>query len=157
MNGWGWLPGRNLGIWRCGAAWLRPVAAAAPYLTVGLLLLMMHFVGGALTSFKGVLFDLPDGGVVDGESADMVALMMPVPHETMVFFDDTRYLLGDAASMRSLREALAESAGRSRRKSLLVLADRRIPAGGVLELVAAARKSGIRKVLVAGKGEGGGE
>ena len=62
---WKWTPERTLGIWRHGAAWTRPVTAAIPYLTVMLLLLMLHFVGGTLTSAKGVLFDLPDAGLAE--------------------------------------------------------------------------------------------
>ena len=40
MTDWRWRPERTMGIWRHGAGWLRPFVAAAPYVTVGLLLLM---------------------------------------------------------------------------------------------------------------------
>ena len=68
----------------------------------------------------------------------MVALVMPVQRETMVIFDDVRYLLGDAVSMRSFAENLAESAGRYSGKSLLILSDRRVSAGHLMEVVSAA-------------------
>ena len=114
MSQWGWTPARSLGIWRYGAGWSRPIAAAIPYLTVCLLLIMMHMVGGTMTSCRGVLFDLPGGVQSDGAASELVALVMPVQHETMIVFDDARYLLGDAASMRSFGEDLsaALSAGR---------------------------------------------
>ena len=156
MSQWGWTPARNLGVWRYGAGWIRPVAAAIPYLTVGLLLLMMQMIGGTLTAYKGVLFDLPDGDFTDGDSQGMVALVMPVQRETMVVFDDVRYLLGDAMSMRSFAESLADSTERREGKSLLILADRRVSTGHLMEVVSAAKRSGVSRVLLAGK-RGGGE
>ena len=157
MSQWGWTPSRNLGIWRYGAGWSRPIAAAIPYLTVVLLLLMMHMVGGTMTSYRGVLFDLPNGDRADGESSEMVALVMPVQHETMVVFDDGRYLLGDAASMRSFGEDLASCSARRTGKTLLILADRRVSTGHLMEVVSAAKRSGVERILLAGKREGVGE
>ena len=154
MSQWGWTPSRNLGIWRYGAGWSRPIAAATPYLTVILLLLMMHLVGGTMTSYRGMLFDLPEGDRADGEVSGLVALVMPVQHETMVVFDDARYLLGDAASMRSFAEDLADSSERRAGKSLLILADRRVSTGQLMEVVSAAKRSGVSKVLLASKQEG---
>ena len=156
MSQWGWTPERNLGVWRYGAGWIRPVAAAIPYLTVGLLLLMMQMIGGTLTAYRGVLFDLPDGDFTDGDSQGLVALVMPVQRETMVVFDDVRYLLVDAVSMRSFAESIADSTGRREGKSLLILADRRVSTGHLMEVVSAAKRSGVSKVLLAGK-RGGGE
>ena len=153
MSQWGWTPARNLGIWRYGAGWSRPIAAAIPYLTVCLLLIMMHMVGGTMTSCRGVLFDLPDGAQSDGEASELVALVMPVQHETMIVFDDARYLLGDAASMRSFGEDLSGSVERRAGKSLLILADRRVSTGHLMEVVSAAKRSGVGKVLLAGKRE----
>ena len=74
----------------------------------------------------------------------------------MVVFDDVRYLLGDAVSMRSFAESLADSTERREGKSLLILADRRVSTGHLMEVVSAAKRSGVSKVLLAGK-RGGGE
>ena len=153
MSQWGWTPARNLGIWRYGAGWSRPIAAAIPYLTVCLLLIMMHMVGGTMTSCRGVLFDLPEGVQSDGEASELVALVMPVQHETMIVFDDARYLLGDAASLRSFVEDLSGSAERRAGKSLLILADSRVSTGHLMEVVSAAKRSGVGKILLAGKRE----
>ena len=157
MSQWGWTPARKLGVWRYGAGWIRPVAAAVPYLTILLLLMMMHMVGGTLTAYKGVLFDLPDGTFPEGDDSGLVALVMPVQRETMVIFDDARYLLGDAASMRSFAENLAESAGRNSGKSLLILSDRRVSTGHLMEVVSAAKRGGVGKILLAGKRGGADE
>ena len=157
MSQWGWTPARNLGIWRYGAGWSRPIAAAIPCLTICLLLIMMHMVAGTMTSYRGVLFELPDGVPSDGEASELVALVMPVQHETMIVFDDARYLLGDAASMRSFAEDLSGGAERRAGKTLLILADKRVSTGHLMEVVSAAKRSGVAKVLLADKQEGNAE
>ena len=60
MSPWKWTPERTQGIWRHGPAWMKPLAAAVPWLTVLLLLLMLHMVGGTFVTNRGALFDLPD-------------------------------------------------------------------------------------------------
>jgi len=160
MSPWGWTPGRSVGIWRHGAAWLRPFAAAVPYLTVGLLLLHLRFVSGTLATAEGTLFDLPAAAPTDAVSAESpVALMMTMPRETLVFFDDTRYLTGDDASMRALGEQLSERFSRLGEKTLLVLADRRVPCGEMMRLAALAKANGVGRILFADRrtGSGGGE
>lgn len=150
---WKWTPERTLGIWRHGAPWLRPIVAAAPYITVVLLLLMMHVAGSAMTAAKGVLFDLPDAGLADGAATRLVALMLPRDHDTLVFFDDSRYVLGDETSLRTLGENLSARAERTKDKTLLVLADRRISGGDLMKFAAVARRNGVARILFAGKSE----
>ena len=157
MSPWGWTPERSPGIWRHGPAWLRPAAAATPYLTVGLLLLTLRFVSGTLAATEGTLFDLPAAEPTDAIDESPVALMMPMPRETLVFFDDTRYLMGDAASMRALGEQLANRFSQGTRKSLLVLADRRVAGGEMMRLASLAKASGVERILFAEKKTGGGE
>ena len=156
MSQWDWSPARDLGIWRYGAGWFRPFAAAVPYLTIVILLLMMQMVGGTLTASRGVLFDLPDGELGDGTTSELVALVMPVRHDTMVVFDDARYLLDDSASMRSFSKDVAESEFRED-KALLILADRRVSTDHLMKVVSAAKRGGVNKILLAGKREGSGE
>ena len=151
MSPWGWRPERTLGIWRYGSEWAKQVVAAVPYLTVLLLLFMLYFVSGTLVSARGVLFDLPDAGLGEGEKASQVVLVMPMAHETLVFFDDSRYLLGDPSSMRAFGENLADSLSRSEEKTLLVLADRRVTGGDLMRLTALTKKCGVTKVLMAEK------
>jgi len=148
---WGWTPSRTQGVWNHGATWLRPVSAAAPYITVLLLVLMLHLVGGTIASAKGFLFDLPAAGSADGAATELVALLLPREHETLAFFDDSRYILGDESSFRSLGENIAARAEKSPSKTLLVLADRRVPGGDLMKLADVARRSGIAKILFAGK------
>ena len=140
-----------MGIWRHGAGWLRPFVAAAPYVTVGLLLLMLYMVGGTLTAEKGLLFDLPEGEAGEGAQTDLVALVMPLRRETVVFFDDSRYVLGDAASLRSFGEQLEDRIAGRESKALLVLADRRVTGGELMALASVARQSGAARILFAAK------
>lgn len=157
MSPWGWSPERSLGIWRHGSVWLRPIAAALPYLTVGLLLLHLRFVSGALTTVEGTLFDLPDDAPTDAVPAESpVALMMPMPRETLVFFDDTRYLMGEETSRRALGEQLANRFARRAEKTLLVLADRRVAGGELMRLAALAKANGVARILFADKRTGTG-
>ena len=142
---------RTQGLWSHGATWLRPVSAAAPYLTVLLLVLMMHIAGGALASAKGLLFDLPETGRHDGAATELVALVLPHRHETLAFFDDARYILDDESSFSALCENMTARAEKSHSGTLLVLADRRVPVGELMKLADAARRGGISKVLFAGK------
>ena len=151
MNSWQWSSARDDGIWRHGAPWARPLFAAVPWLTLLVLCMLFWMVGGTLTSSKGVLFDLPAAGLGDGEATDMVALVMPVERETMVFFDDSRFMLGDASSAQAFAEQLAERSSRTGRKTLLVLADRRVVGGDLMKFAAIARKSGVDRVLFAEK------
>ena len=151
MINWGWRPERTVGIWRHGAGWLRPFVASAPYLTILLLLLMFHLIGGTMTAAKGLLFELPSGSLSDGEVTDLVATVLPLRHEILVFFDDSRYVLGDAASVTAFGERLAERTARSESRTLLVMADRRVAAGELMQLADVAKRSGVEKVLFAEK------
>ena len=151
MSAWGWRPQHTMGIWRHGAGWMRPFVAAAPWLTVITLLLMLFFAAGTLTSAKGVLFDLPGPGLAEGEATDLVALVMPRSHETLVFFDDARYVFDDPASVATFGDQLAERIAQRRAKTLLVLADRRVPGGALMDIASVAKKSGAERILFAEK------
>lgn len=151
MSPWGWTPDKNQGIWRHGAGWMRPFAAAVPWITLLVLLLMLHVAAETLTAARGTLFDLPDSGLGDGEATGLVALAIPHASETLVFFDDSRYVLDDSSSMSSFVEHLSERVVRSESKTLLVLADRRIHGGDLMDIAALAKKGGAAKVLFAQK------
>ena len=153
MSPWGWNPGRDEGIWRHGAPWAKPLFVVAPWVTLLVLTMLFWMIGGTLTTAKGVLFDLPGPGLGDGEATDMVALVMPVARETMVFFDDSRFMLGDTSSAQALSEQLTERSSRTGGKTLLVLADRRVVGGDLMQFAAIARRSGIKRVLFAEKSQ----
>ena len=154
---WGWLPPSDEGIWRYGAAWMRPFAASAPWLTLALLVALMALVGDRFVAAPGVTFDLPVSSVREADAAGLVALVLPLAREsgggeeTFVFFDDGRFTLADPASAASFRRGLAERAAADLTGSLLLLADRRVPAGDLMNLVGLARAAGVKRVQIAEK------
>ena len=156
---WGWRAERTEGIWKHGCRWARPFTAAAPWVTLALLLAMFALMQGRLTAAPGVVFDLPDP--VDGASRTPGLAVVVVPvvredsahRETFAFFDDARYALSDAASVDALRERLGERAAADATGSLLLLADARVPAGQLMRLMSIAREAGVVHVQVAEKRE----
>jgi len=156
---WGWRPAQAEGIWRHGARWTKPLFAAVPWITLALLLVMFGLLGDTLTAAPGVVFDLP--APVGRQATVPGATMLVLPSAntgesggTLVFFDDARYVLGDRQSVALLREQLlARVQEDSARATLLVLADRRVAAGDLLQLVGIARESGIRHVQIAERRE----
>ncbi len=161
MTRWGWSEARAAKN-TVRIAWLRPFATAVPWITVGLLLLMFHLMGGTFTSAEGILFDLPDNGLSEGEETKLVALVMPMTREstrreTLVFFDDARYTLGDDASEAVFSEQLSERATKTGDRALLVLADRRVAGGELMRLAALAKKGGIQRLLFAERKDRGRE
>jgi len=151
MSPWGWCPERTQGIWRHGPLWFRQLAALSPWATALVCMMLMYVVGDSLTAARGVLFDLPDASPDEGEATSLVALVMPLKNETTVFFDDARYTIGDGTSAAVFGENLASRIARSPQKTLLVLADRRIPGGDLAQIAAIARSSGVEKLLLANK------
>lgn len=156
---WGWMPSPGEGIWRYGAVWMRPLCAAAPWVTLSIILAMMAFVGARFTAAPGVVFDLPEAGLMEGEPARLMALAMPVVREsgggeeTLVVFDDARFTLSDPSSADSLRRAMEENVVSGRGNVLLLLADRRVFAGDLMTLTSIARSAGVKHVQIAARKE----
>jgi biopolymer transport protein ExbD len=137
---------------RFSAPWLKPFSVAASWLTVLVSLLMLYMASGTFTAARGVVIDLPHGDAGDGgEATEMVALVMPTANETLVFFDDARYVLGDASSVAALADHLAERVSKSRFKTLMVLADRQVHGGELMKIASLARSGGVSKILFAEK------
>ncbi len=153
MTRWGW---REIRAQKAPAlvAWARPFAVAVPWIAIILLLLMFHLIGGTFTTAEGVLFDLPEAGLQEGEETKLVALVMPSTREsshreTLLFFDDARYVLGDEASEAVFLRHVSERANKTGGKTILVLADRRVAGGELMRLGALAKKGGLRRILFA--------
>lgn len=156
---WGWRPERPEGIWKHGCRWAKPLTAAAPWITLALLLVMFAFMQGRLTAAPGVVFDLPDPVAGAAGTPGLAVVVVPVvregaaERETFVFFDDARYALSDASSVDAFRERLGERAAADAAGSLLVLADARVSSGQLMRLLSIAREAGVVHVQVAEKRE----
>ena len=155
MSPWKWSPERSQGIWRYGSPAIRPFVAASPWVTLLVILFQFWIISGALVTAKGVLFDLPETSVGEGEATDHVALIVPSSRETLIFFDDARYLPDDPASLSVLSDHLKDAASKRENFTLLVLADRRVNGGELMKFAALARQSGVKKILFAEKQSGG--
>lgn len=130
---------------------MKPFCAAVPWITLGVLILQMHIVSGVYTLSGGTLFELPNGDCDDSLQSRLVALMLPTKNETLIFFDDARYILDDESSMAALSSQLAERAERTGEKAMIVLADKRISGGELIKFATLTRKAGIEKILFAEK------
>lgn len=157
---WGWRPESPEGIWKHGCKWAKPFAAAVPWVTLALLLVVFVLLDGRLSSAPGLVFDLPEPVVGNGaEAPSLAAVVVPVAREgaagreTLVFFDDVRYSLSDELSMESFREQLGERAAADATGTLLLLADAYVPAGQVMRLAGIAREAGVLHVQIAEKRE----
>lgn len=157
---WGWRPDRPEGIWKHGCKWVKPLAAAAPWVTLALLLAMFSLVDGRLSAAPGLVFDLPAPAMGDGADVPaLAAVVVPVAREgaagreTLVFFDDERYSLSDEDSMLRFRERLGERAAADPSGTLLLLADAYVPSGHMMRLAGLAREAGVIHVQVAEKRE----
>lgn len=162
MSSWGWRNRRHYGRGEYAPRWLRPISAAVPWLTVLLLFQMILLLGGVQTSTEGVLFALPEpvaGGLVEkGDIAEssLVALLVPTPQGTLVFFDDTRYVLDDHVQMQRFVEQLKIRVKSPGRETLLALADRRIGWGNLTRFRDYVRAGGVGQIQFAQKkGTGG--
>jgi len=167
---WGWRPRQTEGIWRHGCAWTKPLFAAVPWITLTLLLALFAIIGDRLPQVPGMVCDLPAPVVRQKESkwgdkealppepvaTGLAALVLPAAGdggETLVFFDDARYSLSDAASVTALKERLGARAGVETSGMFLLLADKRVPAGDVMRLAGIARESGLTRVQIAERRE----
>lgn len=146
---WGWMPARSEGIWRYGPVWLRGFCAAVPWITLGVLMLMFFAVSGTFARARGVLFELPEAGIGEVEPTSLVALVMSSDGASLLFFDDVRYSLNDAASFAAFGDHLLDRLSGQRDRVLLLLADRRVSSGDLMRIVSVVRKAGVARVLVA--------
>lgn len=148
---WGWNVRKVAQEGRSKSDWMAPFVAAAPWVTLLILLLMLYLMGGVLTISRGTLFDLPVSSASDSARTDLAMLVMPTAHDTLVFFDDARYVLSDPQSMHAFSTQLEEIAARKNERSILVMADRRVACGDLMTVADIVRAAGIGRVLFAGK------
>ena len=137
--------------------WLRYLSQTAPWLTLVLLIVMFIFLQGALAPAPSLAFDLPDSGSADSAQPGLVALLLPEGAEggpaegTLVFFDDARYVLSDPAGAEEFAGRLGDRAMETKCGTLTLLADRRVPAGDVMQVMAIARSKRLSHVQLAEK------
>lgn len=128
-----------------------------PWVDCLFVLVLFLALGHRLLLRPGIVFELPQApfreGVHHGLTVVMLVVDRPKGPETLVFFDDIRYELSNAAEMEQLRSRVGSGLGQPGGRQLLLLADRRVPHGDVVALVNLARETGIQRVSVTVKPE----
>lgn len=167
MRRWGWsvnLPGR-LGK-KSLPMWLRALSASVPWITVFVLFLMITKIDGLFFLDRGALMDISEG-TDDVARSHAVAFMFYTDEGTLVFFDDTRYVLSNPSQMDSFSRQLSErisfvpdvgrddNGAETLKPTLLLMIDRRITVEEQMKFVRLARKCGVAQVMIAAKKDGG--
>lgn len=137
--------------------WFRYLSQTAPWLTLVLLIVMFVFLQDVMAPLPAVGFELPAPGVADSAQPGLVALLLPGDIEgaqtegTLVFFDDARYVLSDSAGVEEFAGRLEDRAMEMNCDTLTLLADRRVPTGDVMQVMAIARSRRLAHVQLAEK------
>lgn len=138
-------------------SWFRHLSQIAPWLTLLLTVVLFLFLLGTLSPVPSLLFDLPETGAADSAKPGLVALLIPGDIEgaedngTLVYFDDARYVLSDHASLDEFSNRLANRAIETKCGVLTLMADRRVPAGDVMKIMAIAKAGRLLHVQLAEK------
>lgn len=153
MSSWGWKKQRRTEETTFVPQGFRALAAAVPWLTVGLLFLMVLAIGSTLTVSHGALFALPDPDepVGDVSLSSAVALLMPTPQGTLIYFDDTRYVLEDDLQRDRFSQQLEDHMKKVAEptKTLLALVDLRVRQSELMRFTGVVKRCGVDQVLFA--------
>ena len=150
---------KDRSVYRFGGPWIRMVGTIAPWLSAIILIGMLFVVNHRIAITPGVLFDMPPAPFLEGSHSGLTVLMFSVSRETqtgeetLVFFDDERYLMQDADQIAHLADRISESISIGRHQEMLLLADKRVPHGDVMSFVNMARQAGATRINVAEKPE----
>lgn len=128
---------------------MKTLSLISAWLSVVILGMMMWILAGKFSKAEGQLFELPSYGDREGLVTELVAIVFPASHDTLVFFDDARYSLSDEESLANFQVHLSEAVEKSNRPYLLVLADKRVTTDELMHLTSTAKKSGVEKLLLA--------
>ena len=144
-------------VCRFGGVWGQLLSSITPWLTTLIIVAALFIVHNRVVITPGVVFDLPSGPLSEGSHGGLTVLMFSVARETqvgeetLVFFDDERYLIRDEEQVARLAGRISESLDLGRHHDVLLLADARVPHGDVMRFVNVARKAGAKRVNVAEK------
>lgn len=148
---------KHRNIYRFGGPWTQAISIAVPWINAIFLVVLMVLVHRKIAVTPGVMFDLPEAPLREGSHGTMTAMMIPVGSEnrpggqdTLVFFDDDRFLTSDSQQWEALSERIREIAAQNQQDgTLLLMADKRVSHGDVMNFVNLVRESGVRRVNVA--------
>jgi len=146
-------------VYRFGGVWAQAMLIAVPWLNAIILVVALLAANNRIAITAGVVFELPTAPLQEGSQDGLTVLMFSVSHETqageetLVFFDDERYLIQDEEQSARLVNRISGSLSIERQQDVLLLADKRVPHGDVMQFVNIARKAGAKRINVAEKPE----
>ena len=137
-----------------------PLFSATPWLSTVLILGALYVAHDRMAVTPGVMFDLPPAPLTEGTHAGAATVLMfsvsretLTGEETLVFFDDERYLIRDDDQFALLTSRITDTAALGRTQEMILLADKNVPHGDVMRFVNLARQAGITRINVAQKPE----
>ena len=129
----------------------------APWVDALIVALFFVLLQGQLLLQPGVRVDLPripfHEGAAYGQRLVLMSTETQTGRESVVFFDDERFVLSLPRQVEQLRERLSLHARRGGQRQLLLHADERAPHGDVVQVVNLVRESGITRVNVSTRPE----
>lgn len=150
-------------VYQPGGVLIHALSVSIPWITALFLFGLLIVFHRSVAVTPGVLFDLPQAPLRGGSQNAFTAMMIPVGSEnrpggqdTLLFFDDDRFLTSDLSQLEALAERLRQVVSLAQKEgdgTLLLLADKRVSHGEVMRFVSLAREAGVRKVNVAIKPE----
>jgi len=131
--------------------------AAAPWLNVLVVGVLLMLVGSRYLMQRGTAFDLPVAPLDEGSLMMMpTAILLPLDdaaaeNGALLFFEDLRYHAGRPDELDRFTDALRQSVGGDANREFILLADERVPQGWVMAVAHAARKAGLLRVNIGGR------
>lgn len=142
--------------------WFLNLSSGIPWLDSIIIIVLLLVVNNRLAIVPGMVFDLPRAPLRTGVHSaynGLTAVMIPVVHdvaqggETLIFFDDERFAMQDEDFAERLSLKVRERIHASARHDMLLLADKHIPHGDVIQFVNVVREAGVNRVNVGEKPE----
>ncbi len=128
-----------------------------PWINFVVIVALFMSISGRMTLQPGVQFELPQAPFHEGMQRGPTVVMINVQRaggpETLIFFDDVRYQPEVPEQRAQLQAELAQAALRPNGHQVLLLADRHVSHGAVIELVNLIRAAGVQRVNVSVKPE----
>ncbi len=131
------------------------MVSMAPWLDFVLLLLIFGLLESRMVLQPGVVVGLPDAPFSQGSGNGLVAVVLAVSDpdsgrsSAIVFFDDERFMVGNAEQMDAFAQALAAGVEAHPNAPLVLQADKAIPQGTIVEILNIASGVGVQKINVA--------
>jgi len=146
-------------VFRFGGMWGQAMHLAVPWINAIIIMVALLAVNNRIAITAGVVFELPSAPLHEGSHDGLTVLMFSVSRdiqageETLVFFDDERFLIQDEEQSARLANRISGSISIERHQDVLLLADKRVPHGDVMQFMNIARKAGAKRINVAEKPE----